>query len=282
MTRRSRVPGRFLATLAFGFALALVCATSAAAVSISFDGEVLRYRAQPREGSDVVVRLKASAEPQYLQIRADRELTFNLGPGCNSSVSDPTSVVQCPLVSKQNEPRYRFNLGSTNVRFFGNLRGVVYAGSGIDVVSGGDRVYGGPGGDDLDGAHVYGGPGHDTASSSGAVTDAVVRGGPGNDHLLAPGRVYGGPGHDGLEDLDRPRTADMLVGGPGHDTVYLTSDQRPDVVRVRGGGVDYVHCQQYTDPDPDDALFVDRTDHIDPSCRRTKVLYTERPRYPYP
>lgn len=276
------MPGRFPATVVAVLTLAAVCATSARAIEIGFDGEVLRYRAQPGEGSNVVVRLKASAEPRHLQIRADRAVTFNLGPGCNSPVWDPTSVVQCPLVSRQSEPRYRFNVGSTSTwtRFFGNLHGVVYGGSGYDVVSGGDQVYGGPGGDVLDGANVYGGPGHDTVSGSSTVTNPVLRGGPGNDDLLSPGWLYAGPGSDSLQELDRPRTTDMLVGGPGQDVLYLESDNRGDVVRVRGGGVDHVDCDP--DPDPGDALFVDRSDRLSPSCKDATVLYTERPRFPYP
>ena len=96
------MPGRFLAAVVGVFALALTGATSVAAVSITFDGEVLRYRGQQREDSHVVVRLKASAEPRYLQIRADRTMTFHLGSGCHRSVSDPTHVVHCPLVPRQN------------------------------------------------------------------------------------------------------------------------------------------------------------------------------------
>jgi hypothetical protein len=280
------VPGRFLRTVGVGFVFALACAGSAGAFEVSFDGEVLRYRGYTSDGGVLVkVRLRATAEPPYLGIRADpmRAATFGVGPGCHKSVPDPPYVVHCPLGSTDTEPRYRFNLGSTEVRFFGNLRGVVYGGDARNFVVGADRVYGGIGDDDLTGARVYGGPGRDRVFGSLIVTDTpAVHGGPGGDDLYSPGRLYGGPGDDYLEDFERPRSADMLVGGPGQDTVYLTSDRRADVVRVRGGGVDYVHCETYEDPDPDDALFVDRTDHLDPSCRRTKVLYSERPRYPYP
>ena len=72
----------------------------------------------------------------------------------------------------------------------------------------------------------------------------------------------------------------MLVGGPGQDVLYLEADNRGDVVRVRGGGVDHVHCPAH--PDPEDALFVDRTDRLSPTCKDATVLYTERPRYPNP
>ncbi len=274
------MPGRFLAAVVGVFALALTGATSVAAVSITFDGEVLRYRGQQREDSHVVVRLKASAEPRYLQIRADRTMTFHLGSGCHRSVSDPTHVVHCPLVPRQNEPRYRFNVGGTSAQFFGTLRGVVYAGAGEDAVFEADRVYGGLGPDLLRGHRVYGGPGHDRVSGSTAMTDPVVHGGPGHDDLYSPGRLYGGPSSDYLQEFDRPATADMLVGGPGQDVLYLEADDRSDVVRVRGGGVDHVHCDPH--PDPGDALFVDRSDRVSPSCKDATVLYTERPRYPYP
>ena len=69
-------------------------------------------------------------------------------------------------------------------------------------------------------------------------------------------------------------------GRAGRDIVRLARDRRSDVVRVRGGGVDYVHCREH--PDPGDALFVDRTDRLSAGCEDATVLYTERPRYPNP
>ena len=63
-------------------------------------------------------------------------------------------------------------------------------------------------------------------------------------------------------------------------TQYPGRDHRRDVVRVRGGGIDRVHCRRQADPG--DALFVDRTDRLTPGCEDARVLYTERPRYPYP
>jgi hypothetical protein len=52
------------------------------------------------------------------------------------------------------------------------------------------------------------------------------------------------------------------------------------VVRVRGGGIDRVHCRRHADPG--DALFVDRTHRLTAGCEDATVLFTERPRYPYP
>ena len=205
MTRPRLVPSRLPAALVVVLALALLGASSAEAVSITFDGEVLRYRAQSREASDVVVRLRASAEPPSLQIRAVNALTFNLGRGCQTASSDPSHLVHCPVDSRQSEPRYRLNIGGTSVRVAGNLRGVVYAGAGEDSVFEADRVYGGLGPDLLTGNRVFGGPGTDRLSGSTVASDPVVYGGRDSDSLLSPGRLYGGPGSDYLEEFHRPR-----------------------------------------------------------------------------
>ena len=73
--------------------------------------------------------------------------------------------------------------------------------------------------------------------------------------------------------------SDLLVGGPGRDIIKLIDDQRTDVVRLRNGGADHVICSTSA---TDDVLFVDRTDRLSPSCENATVLFTERPRYPYP
>lgn len=284
------------------YALALVCASSVAAVSITFDGEVLRYREHPGEQANfgdfvVGVGLITSTAPPFLRVYLaplpfdDPIESVHVGSGCQnagSGSSDPrvASVrVHCPLSSASiDQVRYRFTLGvARDVTFQGpRLRGVVYARGGADDVSNADRVYGGPGDDALDGARVYGGPGQDIVSGNTATTTdgPVVYGGPGYDLLSAPGLLYGGPKNDVLEDSVFSKSADMMVGGPGRDIVRLARDRRRDVVQVRGGGVDYVNCREH--PDPGDALFVDRTDRLSPSCKDATVLYTERPRYPYP
>jgi hypothetical protein len=95
------------------------------------------------------------------------------------------------------------------------------------------------------------------------------------------GEYYGGPGDDRLSDELGARSAgwiDMLVGGPGRDRVSLRRDNHADMVRTRGGGMDHVICP----PGGNDVLFVDRADRLSPSCKDATVLYTERPRYPYP
>jgi hypothetical protein len=69
----------------------------------------------------------------------------------------------------------------------------------------------------------------------------------------------------------------VFTTGP---VVHIYADEVRDVVRVRGGGVDRVDCGRHADPG--DALFVDRSDRLSPSCKSARVLLTERPRYPYP
>jgi hypothetical protein len=282
------VPGRFLTSLVAVPALALICATSAAAVEISFDGEVLRLRGREDEFVDGVVELRAHAEPPYFLIRSVLDpSSVQVRLGCHKASGPPGVDVRCPLVSVPNaQLRYRFTLGRGDITFYKDLTGVVYAGSSRDVVVGGDRVYGGAGADLVeDAARVYAGPGrdqiyNDVAHDVGFALTKVAHGGPGNDLLLSGGLIYGGAGADHLSDRFARKSGDMLVGGPGRDTVELVRDRRSDVVRVRGGDVDRVRCP--THPDPGDALFVDRSDRLSPSCENARVLFTGRPRYPYP
>jgi Ca2+-binding RTX toxin-like protein len=161
---------------------------------------------------------------------------------------------------------------------------LVYAGKGDDYVFA-YRVYGGDGGDEISGVRVYGGRGGDVLHGlPGRVSGSILVGGPGKDYLRAPhsaGRLYGGPGDDRLNDF-YSKENDMLVGGPGRDRVSLDDDGRRDVVRVRGGGVDRVDCPRRPSFPARNVLFVDASDRLSPSCKKALVLYTERPRYPYP
>ena len=60
------MPGRFLGTVAAGLALALVGAGSSAAASLTFDGRVLRYRAD--SSAFAVVSPEPLATPQHLRV----------------------------------------------------------------------------------------------------------------------------------------------------------------------------------------------------------------------
>jgi hypothetical protein len=308
------VPGRFLRAYVAVLALALVWAPSASAVAITFDGALLRYR--EREGA-VQVRLERypmyGAPVTHLVLTSSPYFSGEAGQdtvfGCAGPPASDSGQLRltCPLTSPPADPvSYRFSLeGPDPMRGYGTddqvafaftslqeMRGVVYGGAGNDIVSGGDRVYGGRGHDDLDGARVYGGAGADDVSgdvASDLGRRVVLRGGPGTDTLSGPGstyggggtaHLYGGAGDDELETWTDPASREMLVGGRGSDVVRLAADGRRDVVRVRGGGVDLVNCGRRAEPE--DALFVDPSDRLSSSCKNATVLFTGRPRYPYP
>jgi hypothetical protein len=142
------VPGRFLPVLVVVFALAFVCAASAAAVVVTFDGRVLRYREQPRETGvpgpwetrDVSVQPDRFNAPRYLRVGVTAPVDFvrgchplDLGPG----VPPGRVELRCPVSDVATEQlRYRLTLGdareSAGADF--RMRGVVYGGKGDDYV----------------------------------------------------------------------------------------------------------------------------------------------------
>jgi hypothetical protein len=280
---------------------------------MTFDGEVLRYRADPAEAT--YVRLSTHSEPSpdpggksdsYLSLASSPPVEPAVGCApLGGEAGRALRTVLCPLGSLvPAEARYRLSFeGRLDPRALGIddrvsadlWSGVIYAGAGNDVVRGGDRVFGGPGRDDVEGVHVDGGPGADHVWGDVAIygnRTAVLRGGPGNDVLDSPGldfpapghgHLYGGRGDDVLNARAIPPSREMVVGGPGNDVIHLPAEPyaiRRDVVRVRGGGVDRVDCGKRGSSA--DTLFVDRTDRLSPSCQDATVLYTGRPRYPYP
>jgi hypothetical protein len=284
------VPRRFLPTLVASFALALVCAGSAAAVSITFDGRVLRYREYHKESAGFGFALVPSKAPKYLRIGTYSTFLppVQVGFGCErQAYADPNNLeLLCPLGTVPiGRLRYRLSLGdswdSIDVNM-PSMRGVIYAGRESDAVYGGDRVYGGPGGDDwLEGRRVYGGAGNDVIW--GPREASVLHGGPGNDEFGGSGRFFGGPGDDRLKENNNdadPAARDMMVGGRGDDRIQLDTDHRRDVIDLHGLGTDRVICDKPADRV--DVLFIDRTDRLDPDCKNATVLYTARPRYPYP
>jgi hypothetical protein len=284
------VPWRFLPILVAVSALALLCAGQAVAASLTFDGRVLRYRAEPRVAASVWVFPEVVSTPTYLEASVRRPV--DVGFGCHEPFAHPDRLkVVCPLRVPFEQVRYRFVLSNRSDRAAGSgigVRGVVYAGNGRDRVSDADRVFGGRADDSLDGVRLYGGPGDDNLSAildtefpfgdARAPGPNFLFGGPGKDTLRAPGWLYGGPGDDHLSDTFVDDSRDMMVGGPGRDVVFPVIDRFSDVVRVRGGGADHVICA----PGGKDVLFVDRSDRLDPDCHSARVLLTERPRYPYP
>jgi Ca2+-binding RTX toxin-like protein len=274
---------RFLGTPVVVLAVFLAHSASAAAVSITFDGRVLRYREQSGERGGVSVQPVPARAPTRLQLDVPASVVFVRG--CHQLPLEPAYPsgrveVHCPLgVVPAERLRYRLSLndGTEAATTFDTMRGVVYAGKGDDFVEA-DRVYGDGGEDYIDGRRVYGGPGGDILAGAGAAKDTnLLFGGRGNDKLSGPGWLYGGPGDDRLSDRFVEPSNDMLVGGLGRDVVLLASDGRRDVVRLRGGGTDRVACG---DQPAGDLLFVDRADRVHSDCARAHVLLTERPRYP--
>lgn len=280
------MPSRFLRSLVAVFILGLVCAASAAAVEVNFDGKVLRYREHGWENGGFGFGLAPPKAPTHIRIGAYSHSlpAVHVGFGCQRQIHpDPNSFdLRCPFGTvPPSRIRYRLSLGGDwdNVTITTpSFRGVIYAGVESDAVYGGDRVYGGPGGDDwLEGNRVYGGTGNDSLWGSSAAS--VLYGGPGNDDFEGSGRFFGGPGDDRLDenynDAD-PAARDMLVGGRGHDRIQLDTDHRRDVIDLHGLGTDRVICDEPADRV--DVLFIDRTDNLDANCWRATVRLADRPR----
>jgi hypothetical protein len=104
----------------------------------------------------------------------------------------------------------------------------------------------------------------------------VIYGDAGDDITQDGFRLYGGPGNDYLTDSHRDYA--MLVGGPGSDHIDLLGDEPDDLVRVRGGGIDTVRCLGAVDRY--DALYLDAVDNVQSSCRKARIVLTDRPRLP--
>jgi hypothetical protein len=185
-----------------------------------------------------------------------------------------------PVPADQLRVRLSLDDGRDRASAYWPLHARVYAGKGDDRVFA-YRVYGGDGRDEIEGQRLYGGRGRDVLSGLAGVGGEILFGGPGKDRVRGLGRLYGGPGDDFLDDWIG-ESKDMMVGGPGRDRVRLEDDGRQDVVRVRGDGVDRVDCPRRPGLPARDVLFVDPSDRLSPSCKHAIVLYTERPRYPYP
>ena len=297
------MPGRLFASVVASFALSLVCAGSAAAAALTFNGRVLRYHTEPGVAATLAVRPSSWPLPTHLRVTLRTPLAVNIG--CDQLAPEPQDPgkleLECPRGVPVNQLRYRLVLSdrADSARGTANVIGVIYARDGRDNVSDGYLVRGGRGHDVIAGLDLIGGAGHDklygrvgeeygdfAQDLSGApiLGPNVLFGGPGDDLIVGRGggRYYGGPGNDRLSDELGVRSGgwvDMLVGGPGRDIVTLKRDNRADVVRTRGGGTDRVNCAA---SGGNDVLFVDRSDRLSPSCKDATVLYTGRPRYPYP
>lgn len=278
--------------------LVLWSALSAAAATVTSDGRVFRYRANPGEA----VQLDVDYIRRHFWARASSPVDF--GPGCRLGrrgfydFQPPRESldVLCPLGTPGGDVaalRYRLSLSDGDDIATGGvagidgklddiphhpsqyLRGVIYAGGGDDEIEGTGPVYGAAGNDHVSGLRTYGGPGNDTLYGARGLRLSVLHGGPGNDDVHG-GWVYGGPGDDRL--YSSGFEADMLVGGPGQDTAFLYGGDPGggDLVRLRGGGADMLRCLT---KDSRDVAFVDRSDHVRHNCKGMQILRSGRPRY---
>jgi hypothetical protein len=269
--------GRLRIVVLAAVALALADASSAvAAVSVTFDGRILRYRSDG-DGS-AFLDLRRDRSPPLLTVRHS-PAPASAGFGCGEPVLDNPErsefVLGCPFAVPQRDLFYRFSLGdgSGNVLVNRRMGGVIFAGAGDDTAQFGDRVFGGPGDDFLSGTTVFGGPGDDRLEdlpdrlrTPGGIDFGTLRGGVGDDRvqtLDGSEQLFGGPGDDKLLAEGARET---VVGGSGRDVVTVVPDGgAPDVVRLRGGGRDLLVCL-FGALGASDRIHVDRRDGIDPVC----------------
>jgi hypothetical protein len=259
--------------LAFALTAALA-ASASAATAVDYEDGVFRLRADPRGNQYVDLQVVGKPGGPNERFVAHMFPFVQVGPGCDLTPDPAMSrdEVDCAIVGPAAIPRYRLTLtDSADIASVDlDAHGVVYSGAGQDTIDA-DRIFGGGGDDDLTGRNIYGGPGRDSINSG---TSGFVRGGTGGDRIGGARRQYGGPGHDVLEE--GVGSGDMLVGGPGHDRINMWGhDNSRDVVRLRGGSRDVLDCFERLDPQ--DVLYVDRTDRVRPTCRNARVVLTGPP-----
>jgi hypothetical protein len=265
-------------------------ASSASAATATYEGGVFRYREHPGEKVEFFDLALRGGESGRMRayIRGFTSTAVNAGFGCRAGPSEEFFEVVCaldPSSRTARAPRYRISLNERDNLVdidSAGLAGVIYSGPGRDTARdhvSRSAVYGGSGNDTLVGLRAYGGQGDDIIDGPESRARAILRGGTGHDIIgawPAPAWVYGGPGSDILRDSRRP---DMLVGGRGPDELILlyANDSSRDIVRVRGGGSDFVDCND--PPDSRDVFFVDAADRIGFLCKSARILVAGRPRY---
>lgn len=204
-----------------------------------------------RDGNDRIT-LTDSSDYQTFTVRAERPV--QAGEGCEHPDPDDKEMVRCTLsVFGDFWTRVIVDLGPGDDRFTlrGGDQGTVYGGTGDDRLDGeaSARLYGEEGDDALIGGGLqYGGPGNDTITGFGGLLSGgfghdrliggdrpeSIKGGRGNDTILAghgADTVYGNSGRDLIHG---GRGNDDLFGGPQNDTLYGNSGN--DLVRGGPGG----------------------------------------------
>jgi Ca2+-binding RTX toxin-like protein len=155
---------------------------------------------------------------------------------------------------------------------------LLLGGDGNDQLQGVGVLRGGNGDDRIDGRGVDGGGVADGSSTlfgdagDDVITagrDSVVRGGDGDDTLLAsqwgPSLLYGGAGDDTLVAMSSSETRATLVGGPGMDTydfVAYSDEANALIVDVVGGFRLYVQDYLNQLDSNGDGLLTDADDRV--------------------
>jgi RTX calcium-binding nonapeptide repeat (4 copies) len=278
--------------------LAALCAGPAGAATISFDGEVFRYRAAPTDHGVSMLVWGAPDEPRGFAALVQVPITD--APGCFvRQATEPSPglpsgqlSVRCPFDAGGPLVPTRYRLVLADESDFASFHrvhwpsGVTYAGAGDDKISGGDEVWGGPGDDTIEGFSVFGGSGDDSLArmrlfgNRQFAYDSVLRGGDGNDTFSGLAWQYGGSDDDHLKGY-RMERAQMLVGGAGQDVVELLGNEGrgryppENVVRIRDGGEDIVRCDN---PVFDYVIYLDRVDVLGKNCTGARLRYRGRPK----
>lgn len=278
-----------------------VATPAAHAATVSLEGDVLSYRAEPGERNYIVVTLGAS---QVSIVRTSARIRLLYTPswpkpessrlsastGCavvtdGDDVDDRDVVgvddpaVSCPFAGKA-RPRLNVELGdrSDYGAFDKRLRARVTAGSGGDTLIGSGVLDGGPGDDVLTvtGGRfrtARGGLGRDQLEvSEGVKAGAVLEGGRGNDRMSGGDGsdvLRGGPGDDSLADLEGlSKRGDVYNLGSGND--YVSAGNGPDKIFARDGEFDRLSCFGGRDTIMLDALdfYWADPDEADGRCER--------------
>jgi Ca2+-binding RTX toxin-like protein len=199
-----------------------------------------------RGGDDVIVARDVQRDLEDSgQVAPDR---VTCGAGNDAAYVDDVDVVadDCEVVIRRDNVA---RLTADDDHFAAARPGLTIFGLGgdDDIAAGGAQS-------------VSGGSGNDRIKL-GSALDITANGDSGNDRiygLVGRDHINGGAGNDKLYG---ERSNDRIDGGPGRDGI--DAGQGDDVIRVRDGAVDRVHCSSGRD-----VVVADRKDKVSRDCER--------------
>ena len=221
----------------------------------NFTGNDAANRLESPGGTDV---FDGAGGPDYINsrdVRRDLEESgqvapdqITCGPGNDVADADDRDVVapDCEVVIR-NDNQVRLTGGKDSFRAARPGLTIFGFGGDDDIAAGAAKSVSGGSGDDR--------------ITLGSAVDITANGDSGNDRiygLVGRDRINGGPGNDKLYG---ERSNDRIDGGPGRDGI--DAGQGDDVIRVRDGAVDRVHCSSGRD-----VVVADRKDKIERDCER--------------